>query len=90
MGSISIQGLLAAYKARLRAPQGIIIQEVVVVCGELGLSCTVEDFGYTPATKLITTKVVGPKKTEILMRKTAILGALSRRLRVDDCPKEII
>jgi hypothetical protein len=89
-GSISIQGLLAVYKARLRAPQGVVVDELVSVCCELGIPCTAHEFGYTPSTKLVTIKVNGPKKMEILLRKQVILQKLTTTLRPDDCPKDIL
>jgi hypothetical protein len=89
-GSISIQGLLAAYKARLRAPQGVVIDAVVSVCQELGVECAAHEFSYTPATKIVTVKVTGPKKMEILLRKQTILQQLAITLRPDDCPKDVL
>jgi hypothetical protein len=90
MGSISIQGLLDAYKTRFRAPQGVVVAEVVVVCGEVGVVCSVSDFAYTPSTKTIAITINGPKKIELLMRKQEILTKLQTKLRAEDCPRDLI
>lgn len=88
--SLSIQNILLAYKARLRAPQGSILREVVRAYGVAGIETTVQDFNYSPATKIVAIKISGPKKSEMLMRKSAVLKEVKTGLRDVDAPVDII
>lgn len=88
--SLSIKDLLLRYKARLRAPQGSVIKEVVVAYQALGIPCVETEFGYTRATRTIVIKLTGPKKIEMLMRKNLVLSNVRKALREADAPEHII
>lgn len=88
--SLSIKDLLLRYKARLRAPQGSVIKEVVLAYNALGIPCVETEFGYTRATRTIVIKLTGPKKMEMLMRKDIALSNARKVLGVADAPEHII
>lgn len=88
--SLSIQNILEAYKARLRAPQGSILREVVRAYGIAGIETEMKDFNYSPATKIVAIKISGPKKSEMLMRKEQVLKEMRTTLREADAPTDII
>ena len=86
----SFKDLLGRYKTHLRAPQGSVIKEVVAVYVALGIPCTEKHIAYTPTTRVVTITAGGPLKTEMLLRKSAALAALSRTLNDRDIPKDVI
>ena len=88
--TISIKDVLLAYKTRLRAPQGSVLREVVRAFAVSGLEVSLKDLDYSPATKTIVIKALGPKKTEMLMRKNSVLKEVRSALRDVDAPTEII
>lgn len=88
--SISIKDILLAYKTRLRAPQGSVLREVVRAYSEAGLVVDMKDVDYSPASKTIIIKALGPKKSEMLMRKAAVLKVVRSALRDVDAPNDII
>ena len=88
--SFGIKDLLLAYKARLKAPQGSVLREVVRAYGLSGLDVTLADIDYSPTTKMVVIKAGGPKKSEMLMRKTAVLKEVRTALRDIDAPVDII
>ncbi len=90
MNPLSIKNLLARYAKTIRAPQGIIRTEVAKAYISLGVACTESDIAYTPTTRIATIVATGPKRTEMLLRKHAVLDALRRSLRTEDMPKDIV
>jgi hypothetical protein len=87
---LGIKSILEAYRARLRAPQGVVVDEVVKAYTEVGVRCTSSDFSYTPSTKIVTITAGGPHKMELRMRKDHVLQSVGRRLRADDVPQDIL
>ncbi len=89
-GIQSLQGLLARYTA-LRAPQGAVIEVFITsvqdVCG-VGIQKTVVT--YKPHTKTIGLSFAGPRKTEILLHKKAILEHCRRSLGDKNAPTNIV
>lgn len=88
--SLSIQNILLAYKARLRAPQGSILREVVRAYGVAGIETEMKDFNYSPATKIVVIKISGPKKSEMLMKKDVVLKEVRTGLGDVDTPVDIV
>jgi len=88
--SSSIKNLLERYKTILRAPQSSVIKEVVRAYIAQGIMCDETIFAYSPTSRTVTLKVGGVQKTEMLLRKSAVLTELKKTLSDRDIPKDII
>ncbi len=88
--SLAIKDLLLAYKARLRAPQSSVLREVVKAYSLSGIEIDMKDVDYSPASKIVIIKALGPKKTEMMLRKNAVLRDVKTMLRDADAPTDII
>lgn len=86
----SFKDLLDRYRTHLRAPQGSVIKEVAAAYRTLNVPCEELHLAYTPTTRLITIRAMGPLKTEMLLRKSAVLTALQSSLSSRDIPLDII
>ena len=65
-----------------------VVQEVVE--DVLGITLTIEQVSFAPASKLVTLRAPGPVKTEILLMKEEILAHLKGRLGPASAPRDII
>jgi hypothetical protein len=88
--SESIHPLIEAYKQRLKAPQGTVLDAVCRAYSTLGIFCTTSDLAYNVPSKTIFIRVHGPQKTEMLLTKSQVLTALRSQLRDADIPKDIV
>lgn len=89
-GNIQTLGSLLAKYKNLRAPQetvvNIFLEEVQKVCG---ITLAKRQVTYKTATKTIYITLSGPGKSEILLRKKALLTTCLERLG-EESPKTII
>jgi len=88
--ALDIRGILEAYKHRLRAPQKTVIAEMVRAYASLGLTVSERDLSYTPSTRTVTVRAMGPLKMEMLLRKSAVLHEARATLNDKDVPLDII
>lgn len=88
--ALDIRGILEAYKQRLRAPQKTVIAEMVRAYTAIGLEVSPRDLSYTPATRTVVVRAMGPLKMEMLLRKEAVLHEARRTLNEKDIPLDII
>ena len=88
--ALDIKGILEAYKQRLRAPQKTVIAEMVRAYQATGLKVSERDLSYTPSTRTITVRAMGPLKMEMLLRKADALREARTTLNDKDIPLEII
>lgn len=88
--ALDIRGILEAYKHRLRAPQKTVIAEIVRAYNATGLSVSERDLSYTPSTRTVTIRAMGPLKIEMLLRKVQVLREACTTLNEKDIPLDII
>lgn len=88
--ALDIRGILEAYKQRLRAPQKTVIAEIVRAYKVTGLVVGERDLSYTPSTRTITIRAMGPLKMEMLLRKGSALREARGTLSEKDIPLDII
>ncbi len=88
--ALDIRGILEAYKQRLRAPQKTVINEIVAAYEAVGLKVSDRDLAYTPSTRTLTIRAMGPRKMEMLLRKDAVLRQARTTLNDKDIPLDII
>lgn len=89
--ALDIRGILEAYKQRLRAPQKTVITEMVRAYQTIGLTAVgPRDLAYTPSTRTITIRAMGPLKMEMLLRKAAALREARGGLSDKDIPLDVI
>ena len=88
--ALDIRGILEAYKQRLRAPQKTVIAEMVRAYQAIGLKVSERDLAYTPGTRTLTVRAMGPLKMEMLLRKTVVLHEARTTLNDKDIPLDII
>jgi len=88
--ALDIKGLLESYKQRLRAPQKTVIAEMVRAYQAIGLRVAPRDLSYTPSTRTVTIRAMGPLKMEMLLRKEVVLREVRTLLSDKDVPLEII
>lgn len=89
-GPKPLSALFERYKQTLKAPEQVVIREVVMVIDELlDISIAENQIAYTPATRTICIKH-GMLKSEILPHKKELLTHLTGRLGVQSAPTEII
>lgn len=89
MNPLSIKNLLARYASKVRAPQGVVRTEVARAYTDLGIKCAEHEVSYTPGTRMVTIKAVGPKRIEMLMRKKEALTRVRAALPERDAPTDI-
>jgi len=83
--------LFEKYRLQLKAPQGSVKKAFCEVVHDLfGFAVKDSDIEYSTHNKIITLKVRGPMKSEILMRKDEILAHLKGRLGEKSAPTSII
>lgn len=88
---VKVGDLFAKYKKILKAPEGSVCKEFVeVVSDVLGITVAVEKVTYKPTTRIITLKVGGPLKSELLLHKKELLTHLTGRLGPESAPKDFI
>lgn len=88
--AIDIKGILEAYKQRLRAPQKTVVAEMVRAYEAVGLKVSTRDLSYTPGTRTIVIRAMGPLKMEMLLRKESVLREARTFLNEKDIPLNII
>ena len=90
-GVKKLSSLFDKYKKTLKAPQGSVIKEFCeVVKDVLDIDLSKDKVSYVPNTRIISLKVGGPLKSEIMLHKKEILNHLKGRLGEHSAPKDFI
>lgn len=86
-----IRDLFAVYKARLRAPQQSVVNEVVAVVREVtSIQLEAKQCRYTVHSRTVAITAPGPVKTEIKLQEDRIIALLKARLGEQSAPKVFI
>lgn len=89
-GMVNVSSLFDKYKKVLIAPEASVINTFVEVVDDLyGWPIDASQVAYNPGTKILSTKVSGPIKTELKLRKKEILNHLKGRLGHKSVPRDI-
>ena len=90
-GIKSLSSLFEKYTKVLIAPQSSVIATAIQVIHDVcGVEVKKNALRYTPQSRLLSLKVSGPQKTEIMLHKTEILTHIEGRIGSKNTPKNII
>lgn len=86
-----INDLFSKYRTTLKAPQGAVVGAFIEVVDDL-LQVPIDKkaVSYSVHTKILSLRVPGPLKSEILLKKNEILTHLRGRLGAQSAPKNIV
>ena len=88
---VKLSSLFEKYTKVLKAPQGIVIECFKEVVFELvKLEIPKEKLTYSVHTRVLSVRVSGPLKSEIMLRKKEILNHIKGRIGEQSAPKDIV
>jgi len=89
--SAQLGNLLERYKKIFKPPQASVEKEAIVVIADVcGITLQPHQLSYTVATKTLYVKAPSLLRSELFMRRTAILEALKGRLGEGNCPTTLL
>lgn len=90
-GPVQVGALFERYKKILKAPQGTVVREAEALILEIfGVALKESECLYAPQSRVLTFRVHGPLKSEIMMQKQKILQCLKQRLGEKSAPRDIL
>jgi hypothetical protein len=90
-GIVPVNALFAKYQTLLKAPQGTIITTACEVIQELlMIQISKESVRYNTHSKILSIRVLGPQKSEIILHKNDILRHITGRVGKGSAPKDIL
>jgi hypothetical protein len=91
MEPIPIQSLLARYTRNLQAPEASVTRTLCeIVEARLGIPLAREQLSYSPHTRVVTIRLSGPHKSELLLHKHELLVGMRDVLPPHAAPHDII
>ncbi len=88
---VKLSSLFEKYTKTLKAPQGVVTSCFIEVVFELlKLEITKEKLTYSVTTKVLSVRVSGPLKSEIMLRKKEILNHMKGRIGEQGAPRDIM
>jgi hypothetical protein len=90
-GVVSIKDLFAAYQNRFSAPQKTVVDAFVrMVKSVCGIDIPTHAVQYAPQGRTITLHLPGQVKSEILLKKPALLETLRKELGEKNAPTQVL